>query len=115
AKEFIAAQDPQDPGILILSRFAGAAEQLTSALIVNPYDCDEMADALEQALSMSLAERQARWQQSWDAIKDSSAIGWGRTFVAGLLRSTAPKHPHVFAEPTRQLPKRGDSGDVRLI
>ena len=116
AKEFIAAQDPQDPGVLILSRFAGAAEQLTSSLLVNPYDADEMADALDQALSMSLGERQRRWQESWDAIKDSSAIGWGRTFVAGLLRTTAPKLKHVFAEPAPQLPGRPDSGDtVRLI
>ncbi len=116
AKEFIAAQDPQDPGVLVLSRFAGAAEQLTSSLLVNPYDADEMADALDQALSMSLDERQRRWREGWDAIKDSSAIGWGRTFVAGLLRTTAPKQRHVFAESAPQLPGRPDSSDtVRLI
>ena len=99
AKEFIAAQDPQDPGVLVLSRFAGAAEQLDSALLVNPYDADEMADALDQALTMSLAERQARWQQGWDAIKDTSALGWGRTFVAALLRATAPKRRHSGGSP----------------
>ena len=109
AKEYIAAQDPQNPGVLILSRFAGAAEQLGSALLVNPYDADEMADALDQALTMSLAERQDRWQQGWDAIKDSSAIGWGRTFVAGLLRTTAPKRSHRGGEPATTLPNR-DSG-----
>ena len=64
AKEYIAAQDPQDPGVLVLSRFAGAAEQLDSALLVNPYDADEMADALDPALTMSLAERQARWREA---------------------------------------------------
>ncbi len=115
AKEFIAAQDPQDPGVLILSRFAGAAEQLTSSILVNPYDADEMADALDQALSMSLAERQTRWQHGWDAIKDSSAIGWGRTFVAGLLRTTAPKLRHVFAEPAPQLPGRPGSGEIARL
>ena len=100
AKEYVAAQNPDDPGVLILSRFAGAAEQLTSALLVNPYDADEMADRLEQALEMPLAERQARWQQSWDAIKDSSAIGWGRSFVANLIRTAAPKRPLSVSEPT---------------
>ncbi|MDT7951643.1 MAG: trehalose-6-phosphate synthase [Acetobacteraceae bacterium] len=99
AKEYIAAQNPENPGVLILSRFAGAAEQLTSALLVNPYDADELADSLEQALTMDLAERQDRWQQSWGAIKDSSAVGWGRTFVAGLLRTTAPKRAMSGGEP----------------
>jgi len=87
AKEFIAAQDPQDPGVLILSRFAGAARQLASSLIVNPHDADEVADALDTALNMSLAERQTRWQASWDALKGTSALAWGRSFVAALLRA----------------------------
>ncbi len=89
AKEFIAAQDPQDPGVLILSRFAGAARQLGSALIVNPHDADEVADALDTALNMSLRDRQARWQESWDAIKGTSALAWGRSFVAALLRAAS--------------------------
>lgn len=89
AKEFIAAQDPQDPGVLVLSRFAGAARQLDSALIVNPHDADEMADALDAALNMSLAERQSRWQASWDVLSGTSALGWGRSFVAALLRAAA--------------------------
>ena len=89
AKEFIAAQDPQDPGVLVLSRFAGAARQLDSALLVNPYDVDEVADAIESALTMSLADRKARWHASWDAIEGASALGWGRSFIAALLRSAA--------------------------
>ncbi len=87
AKEFIAAQDPQDPGVLILSRFAGAARQLSSALIVNPHDADEVAEALDTALNMSLADRQVRWRESWDAIKGASALAWGRSFVGALLRA----------------------------
>jgi len=87
AKEFIAAQDPQDPGVLVLSRFAGAAQQLGSALIVNPHDADEVADALDTALNMSLGDRQARWRESWDAIKGTSALAWGRSFVGALLRA----------------------------
>ena len=93
AKEYIAAQDPQDPGVLILSRFAGAAKQLGAALIVNPHDADEMADALDTALSMSLADRQARWRESWTAIQGTSALAWGRSFVGALLRTAAgPLH-----------------------
>ena len=87
AKEFVAAQDPQDPGVLVLSRFAGAAQQLTAAVMVNPHDPDEMTDALATALTMTLAERQDRWQAMWRAIEGCSALGWGRSFVASLLRA----------------------------
>jgi trehalose 6-phosphate synthase len=62
AKEYVAAQDPQDPGVLILSKFAGAAEELTDALIVNPNDKVEVAEAIQHALHMSREERVARWQ-----------------------------------------------------
>ena len=113
AKEYIAAQDPANPGVLILSRFAGAAEQLTSALLVNPYDADEMADRLEQALEMNLAERQSRWQQSVDAIKDSTAIGWGRSFVAGLIRTAAPKRSLDVGGPTIPPAARSGNGITR--
>ncbi len=89
AKEFIAAQDSQDPGVLVLSRFAGAARQLGSALIVNPHDADEVADALDAALSMGLADRQARWREGWAAIQGTSALAWGRSFVGALLRTAA--------------------------
>ena len=95
AKEFIAAQDPQHPGVLVLSRFAGAAGQLKDAVLVNPHDPDEMADALDQALSMPLGERQERWRNCWAAIGNTSALGWGRSFLAALLRAavTAPTEP----------------------
>ncbi len=119
AKEYIAAQDPQDPGVLVLSRFAGAAKQLEAALLVNPHDADEMADALEKALTMSLAERQARWRQCWTAIKDTSAVGWGRGFVAALLRTTARRPFHTGAgEPATSMVadrNREANGGMRLI
>ena len=88
AKEFVAAQDPADPGVLVLSRFAGAARQLEAALLVNPHDPDAMADALDLALRMGLEERQARWRALWAAIEHRSPLVWGRSFVAALLRST---------------------------
>jgi len=87
AKEYVAAQDPQNPGALVLSRFAGAARQLEAALLVNPHDADDMADAMDTALRMELAERQERWQAMWQAIAPASPLGWGRSFLAALLRA----------------------------
>jgi len=60
AKEFIAAQNAADPGVLILSQFAGAAEELTDALIINPFDAEAIANAVHEGLAMPLEERQAR-------------------------------------------------------
>src|SRR5262249_23849187 len=57
AKEYVAAQDGEDPGVLILSQFAGAAEELEEALLVNPYNIDDVANAMQTALKMPLAER----------------------------------------------------------
>jgi trehalose 6-phosphate synthase len=88
AKEFVAAQNPADPGVLVLSRFAGAARQLDAALLVNPHDPDAMADALDTALRMDLPERQARWRALWEAIEHRSPVVWGRSFVAALLRAS---------------------------
>src|SRR3546814_4430710 len=69
AKEYVAAQDPEDPGVLILSRFAGAALQLRDAVLINPYSAEEIADAIERALSMPLAERKARWRKLMDSVE----------------------------------------------
>ena len=88
AKEFIAAQDPENPGVLVLSRLAGAAKQLEAALLVNPLDHDGMADALERALAMSLAERRERWQACWDSIASHTALGWGLSFLDLLHKTT---------------------------
>ena len=89
AKEYVAAQDAQDPGVLVLSRFAGAARQLGAALLVNPYDADEMADALDNALRMSRPERQDRWKMLSKALGHTSTLGWGRSFVSALTRAGA--------------------------
>ena len=87
AKEYVAAQDPADPGVLILSRFAGAAQQLHAALVVNPHDIEGLADALHRALTMPLAERRRRWHACWDVLRDTSALAWGMEFAAVLLRA----------------------------
>jgi trehalose 6-phosphate synthase len=84
AKEYVAAQDPVDPGVLILSRFAGAAEQMPQALLVNPLSAEEVSDAIAQALAMSLDERIARWTPMMDGIGREDVIWWRRRFTDAL-------------------------------
>ncbi|MEX6723209.1 alpha,alpha-trehalose-phosphate synthase (UDP-forming) [Parapedomonas caeni] len=84
AKEFVAAQDPADPGVLILSRFAGAAGALGDALLINPHDPDEIAEALDVALTMPLAERQARNRSLREAVWAGTASAWSQAALAAL-------------------------------
>ena len=84
AKEYVAAQDPADPGALILSRFAGAAPQLPGALLVNPLDPEEIAEKLDVALSMPQEERIARWESMRPAVWNSGAKAWSRDFLLAL-------------------------------
>ena len=84
AKEYVAAQNPEDPGVLVLSRFAGAARELDGAILVNPYDPDEIADALNVALTMPLMERQARWRTMRDAVWQNTAARWADRFLLEL-------------------------------
>ena len=84
AKEYVAAQDPADPGVLVLSRFAGAAPELGDAVLVNPHDPDEIAEALDQALTMSLKERIRRWEPMNAAVQRVTAASWARDFLAAL-------------------------------
>ncbi|MEM6534621.1 MAG: trehalose-6-phosphate synthase, partial [Pseudomonadota bacterium] len=77
AKEYVAAQDPEDPGVLILSQFAGAAEQMSEALIINPHDNQAVAEAVREALTMPKAERKRRWRKLYDGIA-AEDIGWWR-------------------------------------
>ena len=84
AKEFVAAQDPEDPGVLILSRFAGAAKELDTALLVNPIDVDEIASALRRGLSMSLAERRTRWEAMMTILRRNTIVTWRTNFLAAL-------------------------------
>jgi trehalose 6-phosphate synthase len=90
AKEYVAAQDPNDPGVLILSRFAGAAEELKEALIVNPYDADAIAEAMHVGLCMGLAERQERWRALRERVWRSSAGHYCQVFLAELTETRAP-------------------------
>ncbi|QUG76111.1 alpha,alpha-trehalose-phosphate synthase [Erwinia sp. E602] len=84
AKEYVAAQDPDDPGVLILSRFAGAANELTAALIVNPYDRDEVAAALDQALTMSRTERISRYNDMMAVLRRNDITRWRTDYLQDL-------------------------------
>jgi trehalose 6-phosphate synthase len=84
AKEYVAAQNPRDPGVLILSCFAGAASQMREALIVNPYSREEMADALHRALSMELPERISRWEALIAGVRRDNITAWRDGFVSAL-------------------------------
>lgn len=87
AKEFLAAQDPEDPGVLVLSRFAGAAEQLKEALLVNPYDTEGTAAAILLALQMPLEERRERHHTLMNTIKRYDVHWWCDTYLAALSRA----------------------------
>ena len=84
AKEYVAAQDPDDPGVLILSRFAGAAQQLSDAVLVNPHSPDDVARAIRIALDMPLAERKARWEKLHASVRDENITQWTADFLREL-------------------------------
>ncbi len=89
AKEFIVSQDAEDPGVLILSRFAGAAEQLQQALLVNPYDTEGTADAIHLALQMPLEERRARHEALLASCKAHDVHWWCESFLSALRQAQA--------------------------
>ncbi len=99
AKEYVAAQDPKDPGVLVLSRFAGAAEELTEALIVNPFDTEGVAEALQRALTMPLAERRDRWQAMYDHLCQHDVTAWRESFLDVLGAA-----PYGTARPGAEAP-----------
>ena len=87
AKEFLAAQDPADPGVLVLSRFAGAAGQLRDAVLVNPYDVEGMANAFHLALQMPLEERRNRHESLMAVIREFDVHWWRETFLDALVQA----------------------------
>jgi trehalose 6-phosphate synthase len=85
AKEFVAAQDPEDPGVLVLSRFAGAAQQMTEALIVNPFSREELSEGIARALAMERSERISRWESLMDGVRRFDVKIWRDSFVQALI------------------------------
>jgi trehalose 6-phosphate synthase len=91
AHEFVGAQNPENPGVLVLSRFAGAAEIFPDALLVNPFDTDETAEALRIALDMPLDERKERWKALIAAARTHNVDDWALRFLDRLAPGTTDK------------------------
>lgn len=107
AKEFVAAQDEADPGVLLLSPFAGAARELgEGALIVNPYDLDGFGDAVAEAVNMPLEERRARWRLMYDHLERHDITHWRRGYLDALREPLAWQPEHVVAD----LARNADGG-----
>jgi trehalose 6-phosphate synthase len=108
AKEYVAAQNPFDPGVLVLSEFAGAAKQLDAALLVNPHDIEAMAHQIATALTMSLDERRERWHAMIAKLKASSVQSWFADFLRALevARRVPSLIPAVRPAKVVDLPSR---------
>jgi trehalose 6-phosphate synthase len=90
AKEFVAAQTEENPGVLVLSSMAGAAEELADcAVVVNPYDGDSVAEGIHQALNMGLEERLERWETGMSILRGNTAEIWRERFLDRLLSRPA--------------------------
>jgi trehalose 6-phosphate synthase len=101
AKEYVAAQNPADPGVLVLSKFAGAANELDTALLVNPHDIDGMARAIAMALSMPLLERRMRWEAMMVKLRHRSIQQWFTSFFETLQNARVEREA---IEPVVQPP-----------
>jgi trehalose 6-phosphate synthase len=92
AKEYVAAQDADDPGVLVLSRFAGAAVELTDALLVNPWYVDGLAHDLDRALRIGIEERRARHQKLLATVQRTTALTWAEDFLNTLAHTAHTAH-----------------------
>lgn len=112
AKEYVAAQDPADPGVLVLSRFAGAAQQMGEALIVNPFDSHEVAEAIRTALAMPRSERIRRFERLYAIIAATDIDWWTRQYLLALSGKTPPpRHwPRAERARSRVLPRGAPAG-----
>jgi trehalose 6-phosphate synthase len=106
AKEYVAAQNGADPGVLVLSKFAGAANELDTALLVNPHDIDGMARTIATALSMPLIERRMRWEAMMAKLRDSTIQQWFADFIDALQDTHTDKSEigPIIAEPPAPWP-----------
>ncbi len=102
AKEFVASRADED-GVLILSRFTGAARELTTALVVNPFAVDEIADAMPQALGMPEEERRRRMQRMRAAVQENNVYRWAGKFLSALLKFDFPDRSRAELELVAQV------------
>ncbi len=84
AKEFVAAQSDESPGVLVLSRFTGAASSMKDAVIVNPYDIEGTAEATYRALRMPVDERRSRNRRLLSVVEQHSSHNWSNSFCTAL-------------------------------
>src|SRR3979409_2001415 len=115
AKEYVAAQNPADPGVLVLSKFAGAANELDTALLVNPHDIDGMARTIATALSMPLTERRMRWEAMMTKLRSHTIQQWFADFTDALQGTRIDKvaAEPLVAETPALMPLRSVNGGVR--
>jgi trehalose 6-phosphate synthase len=115
AKEYVAAQNPADPGVLVLSKFAGAANELDTALLVNPHDIDGMARTIATALSMPLTERRMRWEAMMARLRTGTIQRWFADFVEALqdTRSDRCTVEPLLAELPARWPLRSVNSSAR--
>jgi trehalose 6-phosphate synthase len=111
AKEYVAAQNPSDPGVLLLSEFAGAAEQMSAALIINPFSREDVSEAIRKGLAMPKAERIARWRDLMEGVCKDDVVRWRDRFVEALFAEDRT----VFSQPASALalgdpPRHGEVG-----
>jgi trehalose 6-phosphate synthase len=117
AKEYVAAQNPADPGVLVLSKFAGAANELDTALLVNPHDIDGMARTIATAVSMPLAERRMRWEAMMTKLRAGTIQQWFADFVDALQETHIDKAPTqpLMDEPATLWPRRSANSGARYL
>src|ERR1700682_3642433 len=115
AKEYVAAQNPADPGVLVLSKFAGAANELDTALLVNPHDIDGMARTIATAVSMPLTERRLRWEAMMAKLRGSTIQQWFADFVDARQDTRIDKiaAEPLVAETPALMPLRSVNAGVR--
>ena len=115
AKEYVAAQNPADPGVLVLSKFAGAANELDTALLVNPNDVDGMARTIATALSMPLTERRLRWEAMMEKLHASTIQQWFADFVEALQGTQGERWVPApeLVEPPAPWPLRSANSNAR--
>jgi trehalose 6-phosphate synthase len=115
AKEYVAAQNGADPGVLVLSKFAGAANELDTALLVNPHDIDGMARTIATALAMPLTERRMRWEAMMTKLRGSTIQQWFADFTEALQDTQLDKGEigPIIAEPPALWPLRSVNTGAR--
>jgi len=115
AKEYVAAQNPVDPGVLVLSKFAGAANELDTALLVNPHDIDGMARTIATALSMPLTERRMRWEAMMTKLRNHTIQQWFADFTDTLRECQIDRNElaPVIADPARWPLRAVTNGGAR--